>query len=218
MLYVFHGSDILKVSDRAKKLVAGLRAKRPDASVYSFEGAVTELASLDELVGASGLFVRKHIVVLRSVFEDKETGDLMAKRVQQFAQSENIFVIVENAIPAAHVRLLKEHASKVEEHKREKRARGFDEYGLVSALKRKDKRALWTALLTAQRAGENGESLCGLLHWAVRDMHAHAARYASLYTRDELVGLSRSLITLYHDAHRGLYDIDTALEDWVLAL
>jgi len=217
MLYVFHGTDTYKVADQANKLVASLRAKRPDASVYVFEGALPDPAPLDELVQAQGLFVQKHVVVLKMPFETAESREVVLARVEQLSVSENIFVLSEGKLLAEHTRVLEKHATKVEEHTKQiRQKRGFDSFGVVSALKARNKRALWEGYVRAQRTGESAEAQCGLMHWAVKDMLQNSARYASKYTKEELVGMSRALITLYHDAHRGRHDLDTALERWTL--
>lgn len=217
MLYVFYGSDFQRAVVQANKLVAGLRARRPDALVYTFD-ALAQTASIDELVEASGLFVQKHIVVLRSMFEVKEVGIAVAERAVRFAHSQNIFVIVEERIPAEHTRTFLAHAHKMEEYTRPKEDRVFDVHGLVSALKRRDRRALWEAYVRAKRGGESAEAICGLIHWGVRDMCMSTERYEKYYKKTELFALSRSLLAIYHESHRGLCVMDTALEQWTLTV
>ncbi|MBP9760226.1 MAG: hypothetical protein KBD24_02550 [Candidatus Pacebacteria bacterium] len=219
MLYVFHGTDTYKVADQANKLVAGLRVKRPDAQVYVFEGELMDVAPLDELVNAQGLFVQKHVVVLKGVCEKAESRELVFARLEQFSTSENIFVLSEGALHVAHKRTLEKHAQKSEEHTRSViEKRGFDPFGIVVALKARNKRALWEGYVHAQRAGENAEAQCGRMHWAVKDMLQNTRQYSSKYTKEDLVEMSRALITLYHDAHRGLYSLDIALERWALSV
>ncbi len=218
MLYVIHGTDSAKVADQATKLVAGLQAKRPDAQVYTFEGGDFDVAALDALVEQRGLFVEKHIVVLKMPFETPEGREWVLARAERFAASENIFVVREGALHAAHKKALAAHAQRMEEHVRAERAqRGFDPFGLVRALKAGDRRALWLAYAAAERAAESAEATCGLLHWGVRDMLKNSGN-AGRFTHDRLVALSRSLIALYHDAHRGKHDLAIALERWILAL
>lgn len=219
MLYLFHGTDTFRVADQANSVVASLRAKRPDASVYVFEGALIDPAPLDELIEARGLFVQKHIVVLKLPFETTDSRDMVLARVERLSVSENIFVLSEGKLLAEHKRVLEQYATKSEEHtKVVTQKRGFDSYGVASALKARNRRALWEGYLRTQRSGESAEAMCGLMHWAVKDMLQHPVRYSSKYTNEELVGMSRSLISLYHDAHRGIYDLDTALERWTLSV
>jgi DNA polymerase III delta subunit len=218
MLYILYGSDTQRAVAQASKLVAGLRARRPEVLVYTFDSASVQVADIDALVEASGLFVEKHIVVLRSLFESKEMGDMVAQRAEHFARSQNIFIIVDGRLLVEHTRALLPHAHKVEEYHAPKKDRVFDAFGLVSALKRRDRRALWEAYVRATRSGESPEAVCGLLHWAVRDMCTSYSRYARVYSMTELRAHSRTLLTLYHEAHRGRYDMGTALEQWTLTV
>jgi len=218
MLYVFYGTDTNKVADEANRIVAALRAKRPDALVYTFDAANFEGVILDELVNARGLFVEKHVVLLKGVFEKADTSDMVLARVEQCAGSENIFVLAEGALPVAHKRALEPHATKMVEHKRPAQARRqFDECGLVAALKKRSRRHLWEAYLRARRAGDGPEAIAGLLHWGVKDMLGGRLG-AGVYTQEELRALSRGIIACYHEAHRGTYQLDVALERWVLSV
>jgi len=63
---------------------------------------------------------------------------------------------------------------------------------------------LWLALTAALRAGERGEALAGLLAWKARAM------------KD--AKLSRELMCLYHDSHRGVGELELLLERFVLKL
>lgn len=235
MLYVFHGTDIKKVADKTGGLVAGLVAKRPDAQVFSFEGAFTETAALDELVEAQGLFVEKHVVVLKQPFETAESRDMVLERLERIATSQNIFVLAEGKLLAAQKKALEKHAAKIEEHARkDAKVREFNVFALGDALGARDRRALWTGYIQARRSGLEPESISGTLHWAIKGMLAasNAAsatesgqkpfvynkfkRAAGNFTPTELTGLSHSLISLYHDARRSKHAIDTALERWTL--
>ncbi len=217
MLYVFHGTDGGRVVDRMNATLLGLRTKRPDAQVYTFEGDGFDISKVDELIDARGLFVERHVVVLKGVCETAEGRDRMFPRLERFALSENVFVISEGGLHQAHKKTISAYAHKVEEHERpEKKKRVFDEFGMVTALKERNKRALWEGYIRARMAHETPEASCGMLHWAVRDMLLHSARYVKQYSHEELCALSRSLIEVYHEAHRGRYDLDIALERWIL--
>lgn len=219
MLYIFHGTDGGKVADRTNETLRALRAKRPDAQVYVFEGELFDIARVDELIDARGLFVERHVVVLKGVCETSEGRDRVFPRLERFSRSENVFVISEGSLHPSHKKTLAAHAHKVEDHERPtQKKRVFDEFGMVAALKERNKRALWERYLRARMAHESPEASCGMLHWAVRDMLLHEERYVKHYSREELRALSRSLIEVYHEAHRGTYDLDTALERWVLTM
>lgn len=235
MLYVFYGTDTHKVADQANRLVALLRAKRPDAQVFSFENDTFAIGDLDALVAAQGLFVEKHVVVLKNTFDVGEVRDLVIARLEGFAGSPNIFVLTEGKLLVDHKRALEKHATKIEEHnKTDGKKQDFNVFALADALGMRDRRALWMGYVGARRAGLVPEAIQGTLHWAIKGMLAARdasspdsvgqtlamfgknKRAAQNFTREELVHLSRSLIAVYHEAHRGKGDLDTALERWCL--
>ena len=154
MLYIFHGSDTNKVADRTNATVAALREKQPDAGLYVFEGEVEEVGALDELVNAQGMFVAKHIVVLKGVCEKKESREHILERLPQFATAEHAFVLSEGAVHAAHKKVFAEHAFKIEEYSKPKQDRGFDPFGVTASLKARKRRDLWEAYLRARQSGE----------------------------------------------------------------
>ena len=80
----------------------------------------------------------------------------------------------------------------------------FDNFGVAGALGRKDKKSLWLGLTASFRAGEKAEAVAGLLCWKARAM------------KD--VKLSRELVQLYHDSHRGMGDLELLLERFALKL
>lgn len=236
MLYVFYGTDTHRVADKANSTVAGLKKKRPDAQVFVFEGAIVDVGPLDELVEARGLFVDKHVVVLKQPFETEESSDLVRERLERFARSENIFILVEGKLAAEHRKHIKQHAEKMEEFAREAQQQDRTIFALGDALGARDRKALWTEYVLRLRAGTEPEALHGTLAWAARSMLLAATttsadeagmepfpygkfkRFARNYTNKELRALSCDLIALYHDAHLGRHDLATATERWVLSL
>jgi len=237
MLYVFHGTDTRKAADRANRLVARLRDKRPDAQVFVFEGAAFEDHAVDELVEARGLFVERHIVVFKQPFETSDSGARLLERLERFEVSENIFVITDGALPDPVRTALARHAEQAEEHQAPAvQERAFNVFALGDALAARNKRELWLLYTHARRAGVDAEYILGTLHWAVRGMllaeRSHTAaeagqkpfvyskfkRAAARYTHDELIALSHALLAAYHDARSVGPTLDNALERLTLSL
>jgi DNA polymerase III delta subunit len=234
MLYVFYGTNTHKVADQAHKLVAGLLAKRPDALVFRFEGVV-ERGEIDALIEARGLFVERHIGVFHSPLEKVEGREVFLSRVERCAASENIFVVIEGKLLAEQKRALAKHATKIEEHTLQvQQEAAFNIFSLSDALSVRDRRMLWLGYVRARRSGVVPENIQGTLHWAVKSLLAardartaeevgqkptvfsKQKRAAQLFTRTELINLSRTLIEVYHEAHRGTHDLESALERWCL--
>jgi DNA polymerase III delta subunit len=92
---------------------------------------------------------------------------------------------------------------------------GFDQFGLTTAFASRDKKTLWLNLLKALRAGEKPEAIAGLLHWKVRNM---LETRSTKYSAADLTTISRQLVCLYHDSHRGAGSLDLLLERFALTL
>jgi hypothetical protein len=93
-------------------------------------------------------------------------------------------------------------------------ARGFDPFGLTFAFAARDRKKLWLGLMQAFRAGEKAEAVAGLLNWKVRQ----ELERATGQKREELINLSRQLVYMYHDSHRGMGDLELLLERFALRL
>lgn len=236
MLYVFYGSDVHKVADKANSLVATLKERRPDALIFTFEEASVDPSALDELLGAQGLFVEKHIVHVKTPFETVEHRELILTRLEQFALSSNVVVLSLGKLLAEHKREIEKHATKIEEHTATKKNIEYNVFALGDALGARNPRSLWMHYIVARRSGIVPPALHGTLLWAARSMvlasrfsspeeadqkpntYSKFKRYAQNYTEEELRELPRTLLRLYHDAYRGRHDLDTALERWTLTV
>ncbi len=235
MLYLFHGSNTHLVSQKAQALVAGLLKKRPDAGVFSFD-ATSSLSDVEALLEAQGLFAEKHIMLLKGVLEEEKGREAVLARASAFASSPHIVVLVEGVLDTATLRALKEHAHDTQEYKQEKKgAPAFNVFALSDALTARDKKSLWAGLIQARLAGTETENVVGTLLWGLRALllavHYATPEEANMkvypfekakkgvcnFSEEELRSLSRSLIALYHEAHRGGQELDEALERWVLA-
>jgi DNA polymerase III delta subunit len=140
------------------------------------------------------------------------TGAFAGDRAEEFldlskalAESPHTFVFEEEKLLKRETDILTRAGAKVE--KKEKAAAGktgFDPYGVTMALGAKDRKKLWLGLTQALRAGEKPEALAGLLAWKARQM------------KD--ANLSRQLVWMYHDSHRGAGDLELLLERFALKL
>lgn len=133
-----------------------------------------------------------------------ESGEDVLEEVKVFKDSAHTFVFEEEKLLKKHTDALAKAGVKIKEVKAKKQEWKFDQFGLTFALQAKDKKRLWLGLMQAFRAGEKAEAVAGLLAWKARAM------------KD--VRLSRELMSLYHDSHRGVGDLDLLLERFVLKL
>lgn len=237
MLYVLHGSDLSIGREKLHTLMEGLRLKRPDASVFRITADALSLPDLRELSLARGLFEAKHIVLLDLPLSSTDARKTTLELLPEFAASENLFVLFEGEIDAKTIAILKKHATKVQVHssKKEGSTDTFNRFALPDALGKRDRKLVWVLYQKALRSGMVEEEIHGLLFWQIKSMllavsgsaessglkpfvYSKARLAAAHYSREELLGMSEKLVTLYHDARRGKCEMETALERFVLGV
>ncbi|MBU6390251.1 hypothetical protein KGQ31_01740 [Patescibacteria group bacterium] len=236
MLYVIYGDDWKKARAKAREILDGLKVKKPDAVVVNLgEGGVSE-AKLEELAGSQGLFERKFIVFADRVCSDAAAASAVAAKSESIGTSENVFVFLEGELKADLLKQFKKYASKVQEFKLVEKKERFNTFALADALGERDRGRLWVLYQKASRAGISAEELLGVFFWQIKNMIAAASaksaleaglspyvfmkskRYSANFSVSELKNAASAIIYLYHDAHRGFYDVDIGLERFALSV
>lgn len=133
-----------------------------------------------------------------------EDGGEVIELMREFKDSSHTFVFEEEKLLKKETDALTKAGVKIESSKTPKKEWQFDQFGVASALGSKDKKKLWLGLTQALRAGEKPEAIAGLLAWKARQMKDAA--------------LSRELVFMYHDSHRGAGDLALLLERFALKL
>ncbi len=158
---------------------------------------------LRSLASTAGLFGEASVFVLSGAVNSGR-GDEFVEMADVFIESPHTFIFEEEKLLKKETDALTRAGAKIEIHKAEKKPFTFDQYGVAAALGAKDRKKLWLGLMQSFRAGEKAEAVAGLMAWKARQM------------RD--AKLSRELVVLYHDSHRGAGDLELLLERFVLSL
>jgi|SRR3989344_1089698 len=242
MLYFFYGTDTDKVRARARGVIAAMKKKRSDAEYFRITTESWSPASFEEFISGQGLFERKFIVFADGVLENTEAKEWVTSRLTEIKESENAFIFLERKIDAASLKKIEKAAQ--EAKKFDVASSGISQWGskefhvfsLADALGERDRKRLWVLLAESFMHGETPEAISGVLFWQVKSMlaaqNAHSAsesglkpfvymkskRYALAYTPEELQKLSREILSLYHDSHRGIHDFETGLERFALSI
>jgi len=193
------------------KVVVG-KNKIKDAQEIKWESMPS-----DELLGLAStqsMFGGEQIFLL--------VGALNSERQEEFldiaevlAESPHTFIFEEEKLLKAPTTALEKAGAKIEVIKKAAaKERGFDPYGLTFALAARDKKKLWLGLTASLEAGEKPEAIAGLLHWKVKQ----ELERASGAKREALINLSRQLVWMYHDSHRGAGELSLLLERFALTL
>jgi hypothetical protein len=163
--------------------------------------------SLEELAGMAtteALFGGHRVFVLEGALYG-ERGSEFLSMADVLVASTHTFYFEEEKLLKAETDALTKAGVKIEKkEKAEKKVFTFDQFGVASALGTHDKKKLWIGLMRAFDAGEKAEAIGGLLCWKAREM------------KD--VALSRKLVCMYHDSHRGAGELELLLERFALML
>lgn len=158
---------------------------------------------LRSLASTTGLFGGTSAFVLAGALYGAR-GEEFLELADALMESPHTFIFEEEKLLKHETDALTKIGAKIEIIKAEKKAFTFDQYGVAQALGTKDKKKLWLGLMQSFRAGEKAEAVAGLMAWKARQM------------RD--AKLSRELVSIYHDSHRGAGDLELLLERFVLSL
>ncbi|MEN9912683.1 MAG: hypothetical protein RLY66_91 [Candidatus Parcubacteria bacterium] len=243
MLYVFHGTDIASAVTKATSLVDSLRTKRPDASYVRVEASQWSPSIIEEHIGGQGLFSNKYIIYLDRVTENAEAKESFAEFVSVMAESTNIFIVLEGKLNAELKKAFEKHAEKMVECEKKEAVKSFGAasgefniFALADAVGARDPFKAWSVYRQAVDEGNEPESIIGTLFWQVKSMKlaadaksagesglspfvfTKAKKAAGNYSGDELGRLTDKLISIYHDAHRGMCDAELAVERVMLDL
>lgn len=239
MLYVFHGSLISKSAEKALTLVESLRIKKPDAAFVRIEAKDWNPALIEEHLGGQGLFSNKYIVFLDRLSENTEAKESLVDFIPALQESPNIFIVLEAKLNAELKKSFEKHAEKTvtsEEQAASNKRSDFNVFALADALGSRDAFKAWKTYREAIENGLEPENIIGTLFWQSKSMalampatsavaaglspfvFSKSKRYAGNYSPEEIVDLNRRLITLYHDGHRGIHDLELAVERLLLGI
>lgn len=219
MIYFFHGTDTEKARVKTNELADSLRKKKPDASFYKIGTENFDAVTLQEYIGGQGLFSNKYIVLLDRLCEDKETKDQFIDLLKEIKESENIFIICEGKIDKATATKIEKKAEKTavfdlsEKEEREikaKKEEGMNIFEIANALGEKNKKHLWIIYRQLIEEGKVPEEIHGVLFWKAKTMMLAGGNHT--WGGDELSRLIDDLITVYHEARRGVHELETGLE------
>ncbi len=202
------------------QIIVGKAKRTPGAQELRWEALpVEELASL---------------AVSQTMFGGTETyllvGALNSERQEEFlsiakelAVSPNLFIFEEEKLLKAPTTALEKAGAEIVVEKRPTASsaqslpagrQGFDPFGLTFAFAARDRKKLWLGLTQAFQSGEKAEAVAGLLTWKVRQ----ELEKATGQKKEQLITLSRQLVYMYHDSHRGAGDLELLLERFALRL
>lgn len=240
MIYFLYGNDFTKARSKLREILSSQIKKNPDSAYFKLNDDNWDEEKLEELIVSQGLFQNKYIVVLDGLLQDEVSREAVLKRLKEMENSENLFIITEGEIKKEIISKIEKRAEKVQKFENpkkistDKNKKDFNIFALADALGMRDKKRLWVLYQRAILSGLSPEEIHPILLWQVKAMilgsenkdaneaglnpfvFRKSLGFAKNFKKEELVGLSRKLVFLYHDARLGKTDFDIALERFVL--
>ncbi|MBX4216257.1 hypothetical protein KW797_04915 [Candidatus Parcubacteria bacterium] len=231
MLYLFHGGRDARIKAIGERKDALMKKDR-DALYRPLAEEEWNGPSLEELARGQGLFGGTAYFLIKEFLATKEDREFFMDMAPLLGRSHNVFFVSE---PSA----TKEMAKAVEKAggevvalaEGEKAKRDGSNFALADAAAKRDRKLSWALFLEALGKGASAEELHGILFWQMKNLvlakHAASgtplsfplmkARSASALWKDgELDSALSRLVSIYHESHRGLYELPVALELFLL--
>lgn len=188
-----------------------------------------------DLTSSVSLFEGAQTYIIDTPSSDKDFNEECLAALADMAASNNNFFIMEGALLAPQKKKFLKHTETLEEFTADKAER-FNTFAMAEALARRDKKTLWTLLQEARLVGLREEEMIGILWWQLKAIrlasstsssseagmkdypYKKAKQALSNFPNDDVITLSHSLLDLYHKSHKGVKQIDTSFEEWVLTV
>lgn len=206
MLHFYSGTDTDKV--RAK-LHAVLDKHKTDAVRVTDAHSV---ADLEAALQGGGMFsTGERVVVLDSVLSNPEMAGIVLVRLPHLAKSEDLYVLIAGEVNAATRKQVEKYADTSEKFDSAKGKKVETIFALANALQSGKKKDLWVGYRREIAEGKSPESIHGVLFWAAKQ------QLLKNPTDDRAQKLVAKLAELPHEARRAGFDMEYALEHFVLA-
>lgn len=192
---------------------SGRRVKRRKGATEELRWEVVGVEEIATLASTPSLLGDSRTFVLEGAFSGEQAEEFFAL-AEGLQKSPHTFIFQEEKLLKKPLDFLAKKGVTVEHLPEDKKEEVFNVFSIANAFAARDRKKMWLLLGEALRAGVAPEALMGMLHWKVRDLLAKNT--PGKFTQAELKTISRELVVLYHDAHRGVGPLDLLLERFVL--
>jgi len=207
MLYFFSGTDTEKVREKLDSALT----KISGAEIIRITDAHS-LADLEAALSGSGLFGGERVAVLDNVLSNEEMKSILLTRLPFISKQTDKVLLYESAPDAATRKTLEKYAEKSERYDSPKKEKKDNFFLLVNALQQGKKKDLWVLLQREFALGKAPEAVHGSLFWAAKQMVLKSSG-----NNEKAKKLIAELTELPHEARRNGFDLEYALEHFVLS-
>ncbi len=207
MIYILEGNDLKKKSTRLLALVG-------PRNTIQLREEDSKRESLLEYAESISLFGDSPIVVIKDVLSEKSFS-LSAKDLTFLESSQTLFIFLEDTLKAADKKKYEKYAS-IESMNTQKIAKAptVNTFAIADSFARRDKIGTWVLYHEAINTGALPEMISGMLFWKIKTLILGTS---TVFTKEELKKQSSSIVSLYHQAHRGEKDFIIGLEQFILS-
>lgn len=209
MLYLFTGTDRMKAREAMRRAI---EQKGKGCTIVTITDAHAPTDAMAAMRGG-GMFAEKRVVVFDSAFANEEIRAAIMNALPIMWKNEDVFFIFESKLDVATRKTLEKHAEKSEKFDVAKEREDSNVFAIANALRRGDKKGAWVTLVRELEAGKAPEAIHGLMFWAAKQM-VLTGRGAEKEKGEKLVA---ELAEIPHEARRRGFDLDYALEHFVLS-
>lgn len=233
MIRSYFGEDTAKARKEARTFFEAERAASPAALAAYFDDTLFDFSQATDAFTSESLFGGENILYFDGILDHPDGEAFYRTIIKETAHT----VIIREASPSKDLRVFFERLGEVREFtpikKFEKRV---DNFAIVNALARRDKKASWVEFEKVRKARSAMEEVHGTVFWGFKTMllsallDKHSAlksgvkessyrTYAVLaknYSTSELKDKTRYLKEIYHKGHRGEGNLEELLEEFIL--
>lgn len=207
MIYIIIGNDINKRNSYIKNISSSGQIVKLTNSSLSPE-ALSNYALSSSLFGDRLTYIIDGVLSLGDI-------DLSKEILLTLKNSSTQFIFLEDKLLAKDENKYKKYAI-IENFtiKASKAVPKINIFNITDAFARRDKVEAWRLYSNAIESGIEPESIAGILFWKIKTMILNNSK---IFSRQELITQSSSVVSIYHMAHRGELDFSVALEQFILS-
>ncbi len=211
MLYLFYGSSLEAKKKKIQKILSPLDSNQ----ILQITDINFNPELVNNVIYGDSLFDSKETIVFKDVFENKEAQDFILSRLERMSESKKTFIFLEQKLLKDIIDKFKKGTAEIEEFKSAAaRAEKSNPFAVTYPLGSRDKKNTWISFQKVIQNQAEPEALAGIIFWKIKSMILE--KDTKKYSERELIELSSKIISIYHEGHRGMGDIETGLERLIL--
>lgn len=114
MLYLLFGKDTYRSRQKLNELLDFFHSKTKDFGIFRISEANFNAEEFESFLKSKNLFNKKNIIVCSGALENKQASNFILNNLERCADSENIFLFLEEEVGNDHLALFKKSAEKIQ--------------------------------------------------------------------------------------------------------